>query len=62
MRGLLADGFNSACHIILGALAFHFWMLVPIFILYQMLHPYDINLRIDICEFICGYCVATVLL
>lgn len=62
MRDLLADGFNSACHVILGALAFHFWMLIPIFVLYQLLDPYDVNLGIDLFEFFCGYCIATVLL
>ena len=62
MRGLLADGFNSFCHMLLGLLAAQVWLLVPVFLLYQLLHPNDPNFGMDCIEFVCGYCIGFVTL
>lgn len=47
---------------LLGLLAAQVWLLVPVFLLYQLLHPNDPNFGIDCIEFVCGYCIGFVTL
>lgn len=57
-RPLFTDGFNSFVHFTCGVLAVIFKPLVPLFTLYQLLDPYDVNMYVDILEFIVGYTLA----
>ena len=61
-RPLFTDGFNSFVHFTCGILAVVFRPLVPLFTLYQLLDPYDVNMYVDILEFIVGYTIAMVFL
>jgi hypothetical protein len=54
-RRLFTDNWNSFWHIALGVMAIKFKMLVPLFIFYQFLDVGEINVFVDIVEFLCGY-------
>lgn len=54
-RRLFTDHWNSFWHIAFGVLAIKFRMLVPAFIFYQFLDLEDVNVFVDIIEFLCGY-------
>ena len=56
-RPLFTDGFNSFSHFTLGVLSVYYKVLVPICTLYQLLDPNDVNMYVDILEFIIGYTV-----
>jgi len=43
-----------------GVLAYKLKLLVPLFIFYQFLDITDINVFVDIVEFLCGYILAAV--
>lgn len=55
MRGLFTDGMNSLWHFIFGFFAALFWWIIPLYTVYELLHPYDKNIIIDFSEFIIGY-------
>jgi hypothetical protein len=59
-RLLFTDNWNSFWHIAFGVLAIKFRMLVPAFIFYQFLDLEDVNVFIDIIEFLCGYILGLV--
>ena len=61
-RPLFTDGFNSFAHFTCGVLAVIFKPLVPLFTAYQLLDPYDVNMYVDILEFIIGYTIALIFL
>jgi hypothetical protein len=57
MRWIFTDGFNSVVHFVIGALSYKFPILIPAFILYQLLIHADQNTIIDLSEFAIGYIV-----
>jgi hypothetical protein len=59
-RRLFTDNWNSFWHIAFGVLGYKLRLLVPVFILYQFLDITDINVFVDIIEFLCGYILASV--
>ena len=59
-RRLFTDNWNSFWHVAFGVLAYKLKLLVPIFIFYQFLDITDINVFVDIIEFLCGYILASV--
>jgi hypothetical protein len=54
-RRLFSDGWNSFWHLAFGVLAIKFKTIVPLFIFYQFLDVEEINVFVDIIEFLCGY-------
>jgi hypothetical protein len=54
-RDLFTDGLNSMWHFVFGLFAIRFPLLVPMFIVYQALDIYEINVFVDIYEFLAGY-------
>lgn len=54
-RRLFTDNWNSFWHIALGVMAIKFKLLVPLFVFYQFLDVGEINVFVDIVEFLCGY-------
>ena len=54
-RRLFTDNWNSFWHIAFGVFAMKFKMLVPLFIFYQFLDMGEVNVFVDIIEFLCGY-------
>lgn len=61
-RPLFTDGLNSFFHFLFGVLAARYFILIPLFISYQLLDPEDINLFVDINEFLLGYIIGIILL
>jgi hypothetical protein len=59
-RRLFTDNWNSFWHVAFGVLAYKLKLLVPLFIFYQFLDIADINVFVDIVEFLCGYILAAV--
>lgn len=59
-RHLFTDGFNSFSHFALGMLSIYFKWLVPTFTFYQLLDPNDVNMYVDILEFIIGYTIGLI--
>jgi hypothetical protein len=53
-RDVFTDGWNSFWHVFFGILSIRFNIIIPIFIIYQLIHIYDKNLFIDISEFFIG--------
>ena len=53
-RKLFTDGLNSFWHFFLGLIAIQDHIIIPIFILYQLFDYTDVNLFIDIYEFLIG--------
>ena len=60
-RPLFTDGWNSFWHVCFGCLALQMYVLIPNFIMYQLVAYTDVNLWIDLAEFFLGLCVAWVL-
>jgi hypothetical protein len=59
-RRLFTDNWNSFWHVAFGVLAYKLKLLVPLFIFYQFLDITDVNVFVDIVEFLCGYILAAV--
>jgi hypothetical protein len=59
-RALFTDGVNSISHFIIGLFAVQFSILTPLFISYQLLDPSDVNIFVDINEFVLGYIVGLI--
>ena len=57
-RPLFTDGFNSAGHILFGVITNWWLWFVPIFIIYEILDHDDINLSVDIAEYLIGLLAA----
>jgi hypothetical protein len=56
-RGIFTDGLNSFWHFVIGMLAVKYPIFVSLFIFYQILDRHDINICIDILEFILGFTI-----
>ena len=54
-RRLFSDGWNSFWHLAFGVFAIKIKTIVPLFIFYQFLDVEEINVFVDIIEFLCGY-------
>jgi hypothetical protein len=61
MRALFTDGLNSMWHFVFGMFAIRFPLLVPGFIIYQALDVYEVNVFVDIYEFLAGFVASYVL-
>ena len=59
-RRLFTDNWNSFWHVAFGVLGYKLRLLVPLFIFYQFLDITDVNVFVDIVEFLCGYIVGAV--
>jgi hypothetical protein len=55
VRLIFTDSWNSLWHVVFGILATRFWLIIPIFLLYQFVLKYDENSIIDTAEFFIGY-------
>jgi hypothetical protein len=54
-RPLFTDGWNSFWHVFFGVIAVRFSVIIPIFVIYQLIDYKDVNLLIDIIEFFIGF-------
>jgi len=54
MRGLFTDGYNSLWHVLFGVITLYFPYIFIFYIFYQYSDPSDINLKIDIFEYLVG--------
>jgi hypothetical protein len=61
MRNLGADGWNSFWHFFFGLVAVKLNILVPLFVIYQLLDIHDKNLVIDLLEFFIGFALGLML-
>jgi hypothetical protein len=69
MRNLFKDKYNSLFHFLFGILSYKFFIIIPLFILYQSLESLyffylgkiDENLIIDLSEFFIGYSICLML-
>ena len=70
MRQLFVDNYNSIFHVFFGIIANRFFIIVPLFLLYQSLEALyfyynekkDENLVIDVAEFFIGYFVGLIII
>ena len=53
-RPLFTDGLNSIGHLFFGAITTWWLWFVPIFIIYEILDHDDVNLSVDIAEYLVG--------
>ena len=60
-RPLFTDGWNSFWHVIFGIIAVRYLFIMPIFIAYQLIDIYEVNLFVDLAEFFVGFFVAWIL-
>lgn len=69
MRKLFTDRYNSFFHFLFGILAYKFFIIIPLFLLYQSVESIyfyhlgkrDDNLLVDISEFFIGYALSLIL-
>jgi hypothetical protein len=54
-RPLFTDGWNSFWHVVFGILSIYYWIIIPIFVIYQLMDYKDVNLWIDLLEFAVGF-------
>jgi len=54
-RALFTDGWNSFWHVFFGILSIRFLIIIPIFVIYQLIDFNDKNLIVDITEFFIGF-------
>ncbi len=59
-RKLFTDGYNSFWHVLFGILSIRFLIIIPIFVIYQLMNLYDINLFIDLLEFFIGLFISII--
>jgi hypothetical protein len=59
-RRLFTDNWNSFWHVAFGVIAVKLQLFVPLFIFYQFLDLTDVNVFVDIIEFLCGYILGSV--
>jgi len=55
---MFTDGWNSVWHVVIGFLALKYPIFVSVFIVYQFLNIYEVNVFVDILEFLAGHLVA----
>ena len=55
MRALFADGWNSFWHVVFGMIGSGHPVVLLLFILYQLIDPFEMNVWIDITEGLIGY-------
>jgi hypothetical protein len=60
-RAIFTDGWNSVWHFAFGYLALQYPIFVSMFVVYQFLNIYEVNVFVDILEFLSGHLVACVL-
>jgi len=60
MRRLFTDGWNSFWHVFFGCIGYYLWPVVVLFILYQLKDPFEINITVDLTEFLVGYLIVYV--
>ena len=61
-RLLFTDNWNSFWHVIFGVFAVKVKPIVPIFIFYQFIDQKEINVFVDVLEFLWGYIAGLVFL
>jgi uncharacterized protein YqhQ len=54
-RELFTDGWNSFWHVLFGILSIRFFIIIPIFVIYQLTDIHDNNLFVDLTEFFIGF-------
>jgi hypothetical protein len=54
-RELFTDGWNSFWHVLFGILSIRFFIIIPIFVIYQLTDIHDNNLFVDLTEFLIGF-------
>jgi hypothetical protein len=54
-RKLFTDGYNSFWHVCFGILSLRFAVIIPNFMIYQLIDYADANLFIDLGEFFIGF-------
>uniref|UniRef100_A0A6C0JLH3 Uncharacterized protein n=1 Tax=viral metagenome TaxID=1070528 RepID=A0A6C0JLH3_9ZZZZ len=57
MRALFADGWNSFWHVAFGMIGSIYPIVLALFIGYQLIDPYEMNVWIDISEGLIGYSI-----
>lgn len=57
MRALFADGWNSFWHVVFGMIGNFCPTVLLLFILYQLIDPFEMNVWIDITEGLIGYSI-----
>ena len=57
MRALFADGWNSFWHVVFGMIGSIYPIVLALFICYQLIDPYEMNVWIDISEGLIGYSI-----
>lgn len=60
-RLIFTDKWNSLWHFVFGKISLNFWLIIPIFLIYQFIIKYDYNSIIDTIEFGIGYWYGKVL-
>ena len=60
-RQLFTDGYNSFWHFVFGFISIFCVYIIPLFVIYQLIDLYDVNLFIDLGEFAIGYVFAIIL-
>jgi hypothetical protein len=60
-RAIFTDGWNSVWHFAFGYLALQYPIFVSMFVVYQFLNIYEVNVFVDILEFLSGHLLACVL-
>jgi hypothetical protein len=60
-RPLFADGWNSFWYVIFGSITVWYFFVMPLFIVYQLMDLYEVNLFVDLAEFFVGFFVAWLL-
>lgn len=54
-REPFTDGWNSFWHVLFGILSIRVFVIIPIFVTYQLIDFHDINLFVDLLEFFIGF-------
>lgn len=52
---MFTDGWNSVWHFAFGFFAVKYPLLVSLFIVYQFLNIYEVNVFVDVLEFVAGH-------
>lgn len=55
MRDLFTDGWNSFWHVVFGFLGAFYHPIILIFVIYQLVDPFETNMQIDIFEGMIGF-------
>jgi hypothetical protein len=61
MRYVGTDGWNSFWHVVFGIIAVKLNILVPFFIIYQLMDIHSKNTMVDILEFFIGFVIGVLL-